>query len=61
MISAKLEEFRELLEIPIMQSLIQEKEEKEKHDIAKKLLQAGVDKKIIANATGLKLEEINFK
>jgi hypothetical protein len=58
MVGAKLEEFRELMEIPIMRSLIQEIEEKRKREIAKNLLKAGVDKQIIANATGLLLEEV---
>jgi len=71
MTQAKLEEIRDLMEIPLMQDVIKdmEKEWLEKgkaegnaeaqQEIAKKLLKAKIDKKVIAEVTGLTMEEIN--
>lgn len=79
MTQANLEEFRELMEIPIMKSVLKDMEkewlekgkaegeakgeakgtEETQQKIAKNLLKAKVDKKLIAEVTGLSLEEIN--
>lgn len=67
MTQAKLEEIRDLMEIPLMQDVIKdmEKEWLEKGEanaqqkIAKNLLKAKINKKVIAEVTGLSLEEIN--
>lgn len=59
MTGAKLEEFKEaFMEVPLMQDLFKEVEEKRIRTVVKNLLKEGIDKKTIAKVTGLKLEEI---
>ena len=58
MIEEQLEKEDYLMNSPFLQKVRAEEREEERYEIAKNFKQAGVDIQIIANATGLSIEEI---